>query len=57
VKNIIIDNKGRRSGIDSATSHMPSTFLKEDHKRIAEAALIVGIGLQLKIITDRQAME
>jgi hypothetical protein len=36
---------------------MPSTFPKEDHKRIAEAALIVGVGLQVEVIADRQAIE
>ncbi|PQP34585.1 hypothetical protein C6A37_07025 [Desulfobacteraceae bacterium SEEP-SAG9] len=35
---------------------MPSTFLKEDQKRIAEAALIVEVGLQVEVITDRQAI-
>lgn len=38
-------------------SHMPSTFLKEDQKRIAEAALIVEVGLHLEVIADRQTIE
>ncbi|MBW1837013.1 MAG: hypothetical protein JRF71_03975 [Deltaproteobacteria bacterium] len=36
---------------------MPSTFLKEDQKRIAEAALIVEVGLHLEVIADRQTIE
>jgi len=40
-----------------AASHMPSTFLKEDQKRIAEAALIVEVGLQVEAIADRQTIE
>jgi hypothetical protein len=36
---------------------MPSTFLKEDQKRIAEAALITKVGLHVEAIADRQTVE
>jgi hypothetical protein len=36
---------------------MPFTFLKDDQNRIAEAALILEVGLQLEVIVGRQTNE